>query len=91
MTTVTPFVASHSGTRIMQTATQYDVFVVLAHVDGNVLHEFIPAWVQMDLAKQPRDMVSGSPDSFHVLVRSVQDWIVATRGSEFRKCRPGVK
>ena len=67
MTTVTPFVASHSGTRIMQTATQYDVFVVLAHVDGNVLHEFIPAWVQMDLAKQPRDMVSGSPDSFHVL------------------------
>jgi len=73
----------------MQTAIQYDVFVVLSHVDGNVLHEFIPAWLQMELAKQPRDLVSGSPDLFHALVRSVQDWIVATRGSEFRKCRPG--
>ena len=73
----------------MQTAIHYDVFVVLSHVDGNVLHEFTPAWLQVELAKQPRDLVSGSPDLFHALVRSVQDWIVATRGSEFRKCPPG--
>jgi len=72
----------------MQTVTQYDVFVVLGHVDGNVLHEFIPDWVRMKLSQQPCDVVLEAPDSFNVVVRSVQDWIIATRGSEFSKCRP---
>jgi len=75
----------------MNVSTPYDVFEVLIHVDDQISKDFIPAWVRMKLA----DFVGRgicktvSSPSIKELAKSVEALIVATRGSEFRKCRLG--
>jgi len=69
----------------MVTAELYDVFTVLAHVDQKISMQFIPAWVRLEISKIVIQDSYQSVES--VVVKSVESWIVATRGSELRKCR----
>jgi hypothetical protein len=69
----------------MPTTVQFDVFEVLSHVTPSIVETFFPVWVQKQFSLTT--VSKPPPTSMDSVIRAVEQWVLATGGSELFKCR----
>lgn len=74
---------SATHTHIMN-PVQFDVFEVLCHVRTDIMNMFVPTWVQHELSSV--SVNNPPPTGMKLVINAVENWLMATKGSELMKC-----
>jgi len=68
----------------MTNTIQFDVFEVLCHVRTDIINKFVPAWVRHELVSVT--VHKPPPTMMKLAINAVEQWLLATKGSELMKC-----
>ena len=68
----------------MKNTVQFDVFEVLCHVRIDIVNMFVPAWVRHELSSIT--VQKPPPTRMNLVINAVEQWLLATKGSELMKC-----